>query len=68
MTKLRARRGPKVLGIVAAVVLLLVVVGVLALDRILLSVGRKETAPLSQELSGPSRWEAWPPSSGADWA
>lgn len=53
MTKLRARRGPKVLGIVAAVVLLLVVVGVLALDRILLSVGRREAATLSQELSRP---------------
>ncbi len=48
-----SRRWPKVLGIIVAVVVVVVAVGVLALDRILLSVGRKEAATLSQELSRP---------------
>ena len=53
MTTPGTRRWPKVLGIVVAVLVVIVVVGVLALDRILLSMGKKQAATLSQELSRP---------------
>ena len=53
MSNSGSRRWPKVLGIVAAAVLVLLVLGVLALDRVLLSVARRETATLSKKLSRP---------------
>jgi len=53
MSKPGSRRWPKVLGIIVAVLVVVVAVGVLALDRILLSVGKKQAATLSQELSRP---------------
>ncbi len=53
MTTPRSRRWPKVLGIVVAVLEVIVAVGVLALDRILLSVAKKQAATYSQELSRP---------------
>jgi AsmA protein len=46
----RSRRWPKVLGIVAAVLVVIGVVGVLALDRILTSVAHRQAARLSQQL------------------
>ncbi len=53
MSKPGSRRWPKVLAIIVAVLVVVVAVGVLALDRILLSVGKKQAATLSQELSRP---------------
>ena len=53
MSEPGTRRWPKVVGVVVAVLVVVVAVGVLALDRILVSVARKETATLSQELSRP---------------
>jgi AsmA protein len=53
MTTPGSRRWPKVLGIVVAVLVVIAAVGVLALDRILLSFGKKQAATMSQELSRP---------------
>jgi AsmA protein len=53
MTESRTRRWPKVLGAVAVVLVIAVVVGVLALDRILLSQVRKQTDQLSRDLGRP---------------
>lgn len=47
------RRWPKVLAIVGAAVVVVLVVGVLILDRVILSVARKEAATLSAELNRP---------------
>jgi AsmA protein len=47
------RRWPKVLAVLAAVLVLLLVVGVLALDRILLSQARKQADVLSRQLGRP---------------
>ena len=47
------RRWPKVVGAVLVVLVLLVVAGVLALDRILLSQVRKQTDVLARDLGRP---------------
>lgn len=47
------RRWPKILGALAVVVVLLVVVGVLALDRVLLAQARKQADVLSRQLGRP---------------
>jgi AsmA protein len=49
----RKKRWPKVLAVVGAVVVAVLVVGVLILDRVLLSVAKKEAATLSVELGRP---------------
>ena len=49
----RSRRWPKVLGAVVAVLVIAVVVGVVALDRILLSQVRKQTDQLGKDLGRP---------------
>ncbi len=54
----RSRRWPKVLGAVVAVVVVAVLVGVLALDRILLSQVRKQTDQLGKDLGRPVTIEA----------
>lgn len=53
MSEPRTRRWPKVLGAVAAVLVIAAVVAVLALDRILLSQVRKQTEQLSSDLGRP---------------
>ena len=53
MTAPRARRWPKILGAVVAVLVIAAVVGVLVLDRILLAQVRKQTDGLSRDLGRP---------------
>lgn len=53
MSNAGKRRWPKVLAIVGGILVVLVVVGVLILDRVILGIARDQTAKLSTELGRP---------------